>query len=190
MSSTYVHYSTPSSLPSDYALLSRYAAAHDLNMSAAAQEEETSGAGPSTDIEDYEDDNEEHGIDIHGDSRKPRRSSFPSTYLTPFNPTMGPLPDRHGHRSGPYPREVNENTPLLAPPVPRIEEECDAEDITESLSTSKLYREEIGILTKYTIPVFGYVVHLPLSIALRDQLESYTGHISSNTRSWSRLSFP
>ena len=55
MSSTYVHYSTPSSLPSDYALLSRYAAAHDLNMSAAAQEEETNGAGPSTDIEDYED---------------------------------------------------------------------------------------------------------------------------------------
>ena len=141
-------------------------------------------------IEDYEDDSEEHGIDIHGDSRKPRRSSFPSTYLTPFNPTMGPLPDRHGHRSGPYPREANENTPLLAPPVPRIEEECDAEDITESLSTSKLYREEIGILTKYTIPVFGYVVHLPLSTALRDQLESYTGHISSNIRSWSRLSSP
>ncbi|RPD65257.1 MATE efflux family protein [Lentinus tigrinus ALCF2SS1-7] len=152
MSSTYVHYSTPSSLPSDYALLSRYAAAHDLNTN---EEEDINGAGPSTDIEDYGEEYDAHGIDIRGSPRRPRRSSFPSSYLTPFNPTIGPLPDRLGHRSGPYARELNENTPLLAPLVPRIEEECDEEDTAEPLTTSKLYREEIGILTKYTIPVFG-----------------------------------
>ncbi|KAI0718352.1 MATE efflux family protein [Cerioporus squamosus] len=153
MSSTYVHYSTPSSLPSDYALLSRYAAARDLNV--AEEGEAAHGAGPSTDVEEYEDDHDAHGIDIQGGHRKPRRQSFPSSYLTPFNPTIGPLPDRHGHRSGPYPREANENTPLLAPPVPRIEEECDGEDADESSSASKLFWEEVRILTKYTVPVFG-----------------------------------
>ncbi len=152
MSSTYVHYSTPSSLPSDYALLSRYAAAHDLNTTA---QEETDGAGPS-DIEQYDDEQDANGIDIHGRRKNTRRSSVPSPYLTPFNPTMGPLPDRHGHRSGPYSRDPNENTPLLAPPVPRIEEVCDREDVDEEPS-SKVFREELAILAKYTLPVFGYV---------------------------------
>ncbi|RDX46702.1 MATE efflux family protein [Polyporus arcularius HHB13444] len=152
MSSTYVHYSTPSSLPSDYALLSRYAAAHDLTVAA---EEAANGAGPSADIEEYEEDHDAHGIDIQGSPRKPRRQSFPSSYVTPFNPTMGPLPDRHGHRSGPYSRDANENTPLLAPPVPRIEEECDGDDVEDPANASKLFWEEARILTKYTVPVFG-----------------------------------
>ena len=153
MSSTYVHYSTPSSLPSDYALLSRYAAAHDLNSTA---QDETNPAGPSSDVEDYDDDHNENGIDIRGNRAVSRRRSFPTNYLTPFNPTMGPLPDRHGHRSGPKPKDPNETTPLLAPPVPRIEEECDREDVADT-SLSKLYREELAILLKYTLPVFGCV---------------------------------
>ena len=153
MSSTYVHYSTPSSLPSDYAVLSRYAAAHDQN----ADGQEADSLVQSSALDDYNDEHDENGIDIHAHPRAPRRRSSATSYLAPFNPTMGPLPDRHGHRSGPKHSDPNENTPLLAPPVPRIEEECDREDATGPTSSSKMFWEEMGILAKYTLPVFGYV---------------------------------
>lgn len=160
MSSTYVHYSSSSSLPSDYALLSQYAASHGLNPVEASGGVETipSDTEDDDDRDDRDDDNA-NGVDIRGDGHipVPRRQSLPTGYLTPFNPIMGPLPDRHGHRSGPTPKEPNENTPLLAPPVPRIEEECDAEDAAEPSSLRKMYREEFAILTKYTLPVFGCV---------------------------------
>ena len=71
---------------------------------------------------------------------------------------MGPLPDKAGHRSGPKPIEPTENTPLLAPLVPRIEEECDAEDAREPPNFLTMLKEEAGVLTKYTLPVFAYVI--------------------------------
>lgn len=154
MSSTYVHYSAPSSLPSDYALLSRYAAAHDQ----VVEDSDANSALLSAEIDDHDDAHEENGVDIRGGNpRGPRRGSFQTSYLAPFNPTMGPLPDEYGHRSGPKPSDPNENTPLLAPPIPRIEEECDREDASDPHNSSKIFWEEIGILTKYTLPVFGYV---------------------------------
>ncbi|CDO73899.1 hypothetical protein BN946_scf185016.g56 [Trametes cinnabarina] len=154
MSSTYVHYSTPSSLPSDYALLSRYAAAHDLSQEAAQPIEEAES--PENAIEDDDVHADPDGINIQGSvkRKKSRRSSFPTSYLTPFNPTLGPLPDKSGHRSGPKPLEATENTPLLAPLVPRIEEECDAEDMVEPPNVLKMFKEEAAVLVKYTVPVF------------------------------------
>ena len=160
MSSTYVHYSAPSSLPSDYALVSRYAAAHDL-----VHEEENAENIPSTSALDENDgDDDEHegrGIAIKGGSRPPRRDSLQSNYLPPFNPTLGPLHDAYGHRSGPKPNDPNENTPLLAPPVPRIEEQYDREDDTGSITSNKMFWEEVSVLTKYTLPVFGCVPSTP-----------------------------
>lgn len=70
---------------------------------------------------------------------------------------MGPLPDKSGHRSGPKAPDPTENTPLLAPLVPRIEEECDAEDRAEPPNVLKMFKEEAAVLVKYTVPVFVYV---------------------------------
>ncbi|KAI0330061.1 MATE efflux family protein [Cubamyces sp. BRFM 1775] len=181
MSSTYVHYSTPSSLPSDYALLSRYAAAHDQTPEAQSSQD----AGPSEDIEDSEA-YEPQGISIHGSLRrkKSRRSSFPTSYITPFNPTMGPLPDKAGHRSGPKPIEPTENTPLLAPLVPRIEEECDAEDASEPPNFLTMLKEEAGVLTKYTLPVFA--THLfEYSLVIASVIS--IGHLSTTALAASTL---
>ncbi|KAH9896671.1 MATE efflux family protein [Cubamyces lactineus] len=181
MSSTYVHYSTPSSLPSDYALLSRYAAAHDQSQEAQSSQD----AGPSEDIEDSEP-YEPRGISINGSLRrkKSRRSSFPTSYITPFNPTMGPLPDKAGHRSGPKPIEPTENTPLLAPLVPRIEEECDAEDAREPPNFLTMLKEEAGVLTKYTLPVFA--THLfEYSLVIASVIS--IGHLSTTALAASTL---
>ncbi|KAI0777513.1 MATE efflux family protein [Trametes elegans] len=182
MSSTYVHYSTPSSLPSDYALLSRYAAAHDQRN---PQTDEAEDAGPSSDVEDNEAD-EPQAIDINGSIRRKkfRRSSFPTSYITPFNPTMGPLPDKSGHRSGPTPVEATENTPLLAPLVPRIEEECDEEDRVEAPNALKMFKEEAAILTKYTLPVFA--THLfEYSLVIASVIS--IGHLSTTALAASTL---
>ncbi|KAL1941520.1 hypothetical protein VTO73DRAFT_6959 [Trametes versicolor] len=182
MSSTYVHYSSPSSLPSDYAILSRYAAAHDLNTEAPTPED--SDAGPSG--EPVFEDNESldpDGVDIDSSSRR-RRRSFPTSYLTPFNPTMGPLPNKSGHRTGPKPPNPTENTPLLAPLVPRIAEECDAEDYAEPPSLLKMFKEEARILTKYTVPVF--LTHLfEYSLVIASVIS--IGHLSTTALAASTL---
>ncbi|KAI0353405.1 MATE efflux family protein [Trametes cingulata] len=181
MSSTYVHYSTPSSLPSDYALLSQYAAAHHLSA-------DPEDAGPSTETADTDanDSYDPHGVDINGSLRrkKSRRSSFPTSYITPFNPTMGPLPDKSGHRSGPKPIEPTETTPLLAPLVPRIEEECDAEDAIQPPNIAKMFKEEVAILTKYTLPVFA--THLfEYSLVIASVIS--IGHLSTTALAASTL---
>jgi multidrug resistance protein, MATE family len=163
MSYTYVHYSTPSSLPSDYALLSRYAATGPVNH--PTQDTDSADVPPSPGLaadelavhEDLEADalpTEESNL--VASRKRPRRSSFPTSYVTPFNPTsMGPLPDKTGHRSGPS-AAPTEHTPLLAPLVPRIPEEVDDEDIHSELgSRPNVLWEEMRILTKYTLPVCG-----------------------------------
>ena len=153
MSSTYVHYSTPSSLPSDYALLSRYAAA-------AGVTNETDDPHAPRQADDSPDINEDNA-DVPQTSpllpqKRPRRSSFPTAYVTPFNPTsMGPLPDQAGHRSGPADPAATEHTPLLGPLVPRIAEEVDGKDLSALSSPSHVLWEEVRILAKYTLPVYG-----------------------------------
>lgn len=58
---------------------------------------------------------------------------------------------------------ISERTPLLqpAPPIPRLHEPAD-DDVSDIASaeqapTSKMFREELHILTVYSLPVFGYV---------------------------------
>ncbi|KAI0070551.1 MATE efflux family protein [Panus rudis PR-1116 ss-1] len=187
MSFTYVHYSAPSSLPSDYALLSRYAAAHGLN-------ETPDESNETEDIEDASTTNADDdtvdsrampipGADAGKQKTVARRSSFPATYVTPFNPTMGPLPDRSGYRSGPHPPAATENTPLLAPLVPRIEEEVDEVDPNAEAPVNLLW-EEARILAKYTLPVFGtHVLEYSLVIASVISI----GHLSTTALAASTL---
>ncbi|KZT10436.1 MATE efflux family protein [Laetiporus sulphureus 93-53] len=186
MSYTYLHATTPSSLPSDYALLSRYSAAQGIQEPELPSEVEP---------EELFSESEEEGstsrtrrtlaIPRPG-SRTSRRSSFPTSYIAPFQPTTGPLPDKSGYRSGPADLEAMENTPLLAPLVPRIEEEVDRED--DELESREhplgMYREELGILMKYTLPVFGtHVLEYSLVIASVVSL----GHLSTTALAASTL---
>ncbi|KAH9941296.1 MATE efflux family protein [Epithele typhae] len=180
MSSTYVHYSAPSSLSSDYAILSRYNAAHDQNL----DEPDTNSEAPSTFDEHDIEARDENGLDIHGRTTTPRRDSHTFQYLPPFNPTMGPLPDRHGHRSGPKQVDPTEHTPLLAPPVPRIQEVCDPENSSDPSVYSKMFWEELAILTKYTLPVFGtHLFEFSLVIAAVISI----GHLSTTALAASTL---
>lgn len=61
---------------------------------------------------------------------------------------------------------VSERTPLLQPPppIPRLHEPAD-DDVHDTASaeqtpTTKMFREELRILTMYSLPVFGYVLSL------------------------------
>lgn len=150
MSSTYVHYGTPSSLSTDYAVLSHYAAAHSLTAHDAPPTEE-----PPLDSEDALDAHDTNGVAIPGRAVRPRLS-FTSIHRGQFNPSLSAVPD------APTPIEPpTENTPLLlSSPAVRIEEECDAHDAEDPPPTSTVFREEFEILTQYTLPVFGYVLAL------------------------------
>jgi len=127
---TPIHYGSPSSLPSDYALLSRYAATDDTN-----------------DSDDMTDDDHPHARPIR------RRTSCPFPHLQPLQPEL--LSSKVAR--------PDEYTPLL---VPRIEEEDAASnDLDDPPATSKVYRDEMRILFKYTLPVFGYASHLHVVLA-------------------------
>jgi len=136
-----MHYGTPSSLPSDYALLSRYANANRDN---------TDKDQP---IDDFNDPLEPYDTQDEVTLNQPviRRTSFPSPFLRPLQPK---LPE-------PFASNVSvpdEYTPLL---VPRIEEEVGpGTDSINPQSTAKVYRDEFRILLKYTLPVFGYALPL------------------------------
>ncbi|KAI0795658.1 MATE efflux family protein [Abortiporus biennis] len=184
MSFTYVHYSTPSSLPSDYALLSRYAAANDLTVD---EQEEVAEQALLTEEEMPHPDSDvvpPNAMPIPGHhGRLMRRSSFPTSYVTPFNPSMGPFPDKAGFRSGPNPLGASETSPLLGPLVPRIEEEIDEEDSTIEPPVNLLW-DEIRILTKYTWPVFGtHVLEYSLVVASVVSI----GHLSTTALAASTL---
>ena len=127
-----MHYGTPSSLPSDYALLSRYANARG----------NTNDDDPVNDLYDSTEPSDALGDMIP--NRPPnRRSSFPSPYLRPLQPK---LPDS-------LVAVPDEYSPLL---VPRIVEE-DASPSTDPVrpqSTAKVSWDEFCILCKYSLPVF------------------------------------
>ncbi|KAL4260757.1 multi antimicrobial extrusion (MATE) family protein [Pleurotus pulmonarius] len=121
MSATFAHYQGPASLPSDYAIVSRYAAAHPDNEETIDSEDEDERSVSSNNSTE------------RADSRahSPRRKSFPSApYLR--RPTVMTMPSMHSHRS---PSNVSETTPLLpAPDVPRMIESNDG-DNAESQTT-------------------------------------------------------
>ena len=128
-----MHYGTPSSLPSDYAILSRYAHAD------------------RDDQHDHDIYDTDEPIDTQDDmnlgGRPIRRTTFPSSYVLPVQPNVSESFDPKAFVSDEY-------TPLL---VPRIEEEVDTStDPIHPQSTFQVYRDEFRILFKYTLPVFGY----------------------------------
>ncbi len=132
-----MHYGTPSSLPSDYALLSRYANARET----------TNSDDPVDDF--YRDSSEpSDALDNVTYNRPPtRRLSFPSPYLRPLQPK---LPEPFASKAS----VPNEFSPLLVPRI--IEEETNPSiDPVHSQSTAKVYRDEFRILVKYSLPVFG-----------------------------------
>ncbi|KZT68931.1 MATE efflux family protein [Daedalea quercina L-15889] len=183
MSQTYVHYSTPSSLPSDYALLSRYAAAHNMHAANGLNGHEDGRAEDEAAISEGDASPEQTRTGLSIPSKQVgRRKSFPSTYITSFKPTVGPLPDKSGYRSGPPdPNDASENTPLL---VPRIEEEVDRADPADAEGCSSMLKEEVKILAKYTLPVFGtHVLEYSLVIASVVSI----GHLSTTALAASTL---
>lgn len=108
MSSTYAHYQGPSSLPSDYAIVS------SLRQN-------------------------ESDLDSDTDTLHPDK-----TYYRPAHPTIA--------RPCAQPLLPTEITPLLSnPPVPCIEETID------NVDSYFMFWEELFILAKYALPVFGYV---------------------------------
>ncbi|KAG6837457.1 hypothetical protein H0H93_009000 [Arthromyces matolae] len=114
-----VHYQGPSSLPSDYALLSRFAGHHP--------EEQPEQVEPVI-------------------SPRPKHPTIANNSI----PIAAPL--------------ANENTPLINPPVPRIDESFDDDD-----RPVHAFWEELRILTRYALPVFGLIMASVISI----------GHIST-----------
>ncbi|RXW17121.1 hypothetical protein EST38_g8726 [Candolleomyces aberdarensis] len=136
MSSTFAHYQGPASLPSDYALLSRVAGHHNVEEDSLSESETT-----------------DETVTPKGKTIR-RRESLPGPYFRPKNPTMGVYP-------GPNPGESTssvptEHTPLLAPPpIPRIEEDIDRDPAHDNDGKMEMFWEELKILTKYALPVFG-----------------------------------
>jgi hypothetical protein len=50
-----------------------------------------------------------------------------------------------------------ENTPLLSTPIPHIEEGVHCLNEVDSPSTWVIFQEELGVLTKYALPIFTFV---------------------------------
>jgi len=124
------------SLPNDYAILARFA--HD----------------------DRKNEERNHTEEEDGEDRvraqSPRRSSFPSSYIRPPPPAI-PSMDFKSDRHLVVENSPTENTPLLGPLVPRIQEEPGDEDHNDTKSNMTTFWEEMRILSKYTLPVFGFV---------------------------------
>lgn len=130
---------TPSSLPQDYAILSRFAAP----LSGETQEELESSSARN----DQEECDEEDALLVP--RQQVRRTSFPSSYILPPQPSMNIIP------TAPSVLQPTENTPLLAPLIPRIRENVDFPIDGHEPSTVQMYWEELRILLKYSLPVFG-----------------------------------
>lgn len=130
---------TPSSLPQDYAILSRFAAP----LSGETQEELEASSARN----DQEECDEEDTLLVP--RQQVRRTSFPSSYILPPQPSMNIIP------TAPSVLQPTENTPLLAPLIPRIRENVDFPIDGREPSTAQMYWEELRILLKYSLPVFG-----------------------------------
>ena len=135
MSSTLPHYQGPASLPSDYALLSRYAGHPDG--------EQHDRVEPDDELMENE-----HGPERPSSTSILRRASLPAprrnsfvgyVHHFPNVPVPGPIP--------------TENTLLLNPPVPRMDEPM--ERMSDDGGKTLVFLGELRILTRYALPVFA-----------------------------------
>ena len=135
---TSMHYGAPSSLPSDYAILSRYAHSRENADVDDDHDHDIYDLDESTDTQD----------DMNADGRVMRRAILPSSYAIPMRPNISQPFNPTTFVSG------DEYTPLL---VPHIGEDVDTNtDPIYPQSTSQVYIDEFRILIKYTLPVFWY----------------------------------
>lgn len=134
-----MHCDMPSSLPSDCAILSRYAHARENADKDDHYDHDIYDPNGPTDTHD----------DTNPNGRLTQRTSLPSSYVLRVQLNVSePV------SFDPKSFDPDEYTPLLAP---RIEEEVDGQiDPIQPQSTAQVYRDEFCILFKYTLPVFGY----------------------------------
>lgn len=134
--STFPHYQGPASLPSDYALLSRYAASRPVDNTLSESEDES--------------DDEELEEEIGNGRLSPRRSSFPASmaYGRPIIPAEIPS---YGNFAAVPPAVISETTPLLGTATTRVD------TIEDNMDGKSMYWEELKTLTQYALPVFGCV---------------------------------
>ena len=106
------------SLPNDYAILARFA--HDDRENEHNHTEEEDGEVDRVRVQ------------------SPRRSSFPSSYIRPPPPAI-PSMDFKSDRHLVVGNSPTENTPLLGPLVPRIQEEPGDEDHNDTKSNMTMF---------------------------------------------------
>lgn len=123
------------SLPADYAILSHYTGSRGERDTDQTADDHYSDARSSVAF-----------TSEYASPRILRRSSFPTSYLRP------PVPFAD-ERVLPKSRFATENSPLLGPLVPRIDEETNR-NASHNVAMI-MFWEELHILTRYTIPVFG-----------------------------------
>jgi len=130
--------------------------------------------------------------------------SLPHDYaiLSHFNEDSRPFPDVHNeepessHPCGIPIRQkgsvasVSERTPLLRqdPPIPCIHETVDENvciaQVNEPTPSASIFREELGILVRYSLPVFGCVADMPPFKYSIHSLLFVTARIYSSTPSF------
>lgn len=162
MSSTLPHYQGPASLPSDYALLSRYAGNHP-----EAQGHRIEADSELTDTE--------YIPPRPSSTSILRRASAPAPpCLRPQHPIGAMTSHQHHLPHIPAGPILSESTPLLNPPVPRIDESI--ERTSDNGSKMLIFWEELRILTRYALPVFATHV-LEFSLIMASVVS--IGHIST-----------
>jgi len=191
------HNQAPASIPSDYALLSRYNQFKNQNV----EEEAVIDDGDETETEETV-------------IRRRRSSRFSQNQQQQRRNSSYSYNEIHGQEIErvPAPRRAapTESTPLLNPDVPRIVEnvdseytrdypngpipgsshhhhdhtECDSDDESvgeemyneEATSTMHIFKSELWILTKYALPVYGTHL-LEYSLVMASVLS--IGHLST-----------
>ncbi|KAF5361082.1 hypothetical protein D9756_004872 [Leucocoprinus leucothites] len=152
------HRQGPSSLPSDYALVSRYAQYNDISVAEESVEDNSLETPPSG----YT------GMPISSSTH--RRPSHTSTFTI-----NNSVPETLSMKNA----LASETTPLLTPmpPMPRIEEPIDRDPSLDDENRIQMLREELPILARYALPVFGtHLLEYTLVVASVVSI----GHLSTN----------
>ncbi|KAF9441560.1 MATE efflux family protein [Macrolepiota fuliginosa MF-IS2] len=158
------HHQGPASLPSDYALVSHYAQHNGHALPPDSHPVENSSED-SADSDPYSGRiGLPVGLAVH---RRPSRTS-----TIPMN---NGVDDTLSMKNA----LASETTPLLTPnpPLPRIEEPIDHDTRLDAESHLKMIQEELPILTRYALPVFGtHLLEYTLVVASVVSI----GHLSTN----------